>query len=99
MVWPFRNNSVDPKHTALQDEVDMLRLRIADNDSAMFAFNFDVVKVFSIERNIEDKEPVTIIGYLLPDQPSVAQEWYWYCSFEEHQRLVESFKAWKGKTK
>lgn len=70
--------------------------------SASFEFDFNAVKVFSIERNIKDNLPCTIIGYLLPEPAvitednvttkEVVREWYLYCDETQHEALVKSFK-------
>lgn len=76
--------------------------------ASSFSFDFDAVKVFSIERNINDNRPVTIIGYFLPEARIVEQEgnvvtndvvreWYLYCNQEQHEKLVEEFRKAKNK--
>lgn len=67
-----------------------------------FSFDFKAVKVFSIERNIKNQLPCTIIGYLLPEPvvvtegntttKEVVREWYLYCSDTQHEQLVKEFK-------
>lgn len=67
------------------------------------SFDFNAVKVFAVERNINNGRPCTIVGYLLPE-PSVTEdggvitkdvvrEWYIYTNAENHEKLVEAFKA------
>lgn len=68
-----------------------------------FSFDFKAVKAFSIERNIHNNLPVTIIGYFLPEARviendgvvtnDIVREWYLYCSQEQHEKLVEQFDA------
>jgi hypothetical protein len=74
---------------------------INDNISkGPFAFDFKKMNVFSIERNVNANKPCTIIGYILkePKEDSdgskdVVREWYFYCDDEQHNKLVEQFKA------
>ena len=78
----------------------------ADVPASSFAFDFNTVKVFSIERNFNDNRPVTIIGYFLPEARvvendngvitnDVVREWFLYCSQEQHEKLVEEFRKSK----
>lgn len=79
----------------------------ADVPASSFVFDFDTVKVFSIERNYSDNRPVTIIGYLLPEPVTttgedgivvkdVVREWFLYCNQEQHEKIVEKFNNRKG---
>lgn len=71
--------------------------------ASTFSFDFNTVKAFSIERNIHNNLPVTIIGYFLPEARviendgvvtnDIVREWYLYCSQEQHEKLVEQFDA------
>jgi hypothetical protein len=73
--------------------------------SENFEFDFDAVKVFSVERNFKDNVPCTIIGYLLPEPvvftegetstKDVVREWYLYCDSTQHEKIIEQFKASK----
>lgn len=79
--------------------------------TSTFAFDWKFGNAFSIERIHEwnsDNQiyiPTTIIGYLAPtqdespDQKLRVGEWRFYCSQEEHDRLVEDFNAYKAKRK
>ena len=94
-------------YTALQDEVNALRRKIAmiedESTNADFVFDFNKVNAFSIERNwsSDGQRPVTIIGYMLSEPvvmtednvttKDVVREWYMYCSLEQHAKLVEQF--------
>lgn len=79
----------------------------ADVTASTFYFDFNSVKAFSIERNCNDNRPVTIIGFFLPEAriseengfvtTDVIREWYLYCDQEQHEKLVEQFKASKNK--
>lgn len=69
--------------------------------SSTFAFDFDAVRVFSIERMIRDNSPCTVIGYILQEEESKdgvvifnekVKEWYYYCNQEQHESLVKQFK-------
>lgn len=71
-----------------------------------FSFDWKAVNAFSIERIQEwDDElrvylPTTVIGYLSPtsdeDNLKIGQ-WKFYCSQDEHTRLVEDFNKYKAK--
>jgi len=74
----------------LKTQLDAMKKSLSDES---FALDFEVVKVFSIERNIHDGEPCTIIGYLGENQNMI--EWYWYCSARRHKELVEAFENFK----
>lgn len=74
----------------LKTQLDAMKKSLSDEP---FALDFEVVKVFSIERNIHDGEPCTIIGYLGENQNMI--EWYWYCSARRHKELVEAFENFK----
>lgn len=73
--------------------------------SENFEFDFNAVKVFSVERNFKDNMPCTIIGYLLPEPvvftegetstKDVVREWYLYCDSAQHEKIIEQFKASK----
>lgn len=79
----------------------------AEIPASSFSFDFETVNVFSVERNINDNRPVTIIGYLLPEPVTtteesgvvtkdVVREWYLYCNQEQHEKLIEEFNKHKG---
>jgi hypothetical protein len=106
MMWSWEKKEKDIDHTvnkieAKVDELiaerDFLKARLDKFNKALtdepFALDFEVVKVFSIERNIHNDEPCTIIGYLGENQNML--EWYWYCSTRRHKELVEAFENFK----
>lgn len=90
-------NKIEAKVDELIAERDALKKQLEDMTKLLsdepFALDFEVVKVFSIERNIHNDEPCTIIGYLGENQNMV--EWYWYCSSRRHKELVEAFENFK----
>jgi hypothetical protein len=80
--------------------------------SASFAIDWDVMKVFSVERNPSEHVPRTILGYMLSEPAvhtegengeqrvtykDIVREWYLYCSAETHEKLVKEFTDWKNK--
>jgi hypothetical protein len=97
-------------HT-LESELEKLREILAkvnaDIPASSFCFDFDAVKVFSVERNVNNNAPVTIIGYFLPEARviedngvvtnDIVREWYLYCNQEQHEKLVEEFRKSKKK--
>lgn len=68
--------------------------------------DFDLMRVFSIERMVSDNKPCTVIGYFI-NQPTVdngvvanqdvVHQWYLYCNNQRHTELVDQFLAWKAK--
>lgn len=79
-----------------------------DVATSSFAVDFETMNAFSIERLIENSTSKTVIGYLTTDrvagemgntEKKTVREWTFYCSHEEHERLVKEFNAWKAKKK
>ena len=105
---PPAKDEVDYKALAekLQAKVDQLQTRLntayTETGDADFVFNFNAVKVFSVERNWHNDRPCTIVGYVLQEPVTITEdnvttkdvvrEWYLYCSKEQHAKLVEQFK-------
>lgn len=105
---PEAKDEVDYKALAekLQAKVDQLQTRLntayTETGDADFVFNFNAVKVFSVERNWHNDRPCTIVGYVLQEPVTITEdnlttkdvvrEWYLYCSKEQHAKLVEQFK-------
>lgn len=100
-----RTNELEVQLTEASNELIMLKRKIADRDTeetkADFAFDFNVVNAFSIERNVHDGRPCTLIGYMLPTEEvkdgtitnsDKVREWYLYCSMDQHKALVKAFK-------
>lgn len=100
------------KAQELEDRVKQLEAQINEifNETANeeFAFDFNAVNVFSLERNWKDHRPCSIIGYTLSEPytetdgnvqtKEVVREWYLYCSKEQHAKLVEQFRnSMKGR--
>ena len=77
-----------------------------DLATSSFAIDFNRMNVFAIERNVNhDGRPHTIVGHFV-DEPvifeggdvaskSVVHEYTFYCSHEEHERLVKEFTEFK----
>jgi len=75
---------------------------------ASFDFNDENINVFSVERmempsiagvpNISER---TVIGYFIFDENggTIIKEWNLYCSREDHNKLVEEFRAIKKNIK
>lgn len=59
--------------------------------------DFDVLKVFSIERSrMDDNAPLTIIGYVEKIAENVfIKEWYLHINENRHEQLVNEFNVWK----
>lgn len=101
-----RIQELEQELTRRTNDVTNLQSRLKDIEnscrSASFEFDFKAVKVFSVERNIKDNLPCTIIGYLLPEPAvftednvttkEVVREWYLYCDEKQHEALIKAFK-------
>jgi hypothetical protein len=79
---------------ALQEERDQIK---RSSRSAPFSFDFNSVKAFSVERNLDGNLPVTVIGYLLPivtdgKETFAVKEWYLHCDDARHEEIIQAFK-------
>ena len=83
----------------LQQAEDKLEKILHRSMNCEIGFDFNVVKVFSIERNYEEDIPHTIVGYVLPEpsESDRVREWFLYCSDEQHEKLVEEFRKFQQK--
>ena len=63
---------------------------IADCHAADFAVDWDKLNAFSVERHGGEKEAYTIIGYY--DKDGCVDEWKFYCSLAQHNKLAKEFK-------
>lgn len=104
-----KNRRITDLEVELSDkcnEVETLKAKIRSIEdatrSATFHFDFNAVNAFSVERNINNNVPCTIIGYLLPEPvvftegetstKDVVREWYLYCDEKQHESIVKAFK-------
>lgn len=88
-------------HEARCEELaSMINNNVASSD---VHFDFKSMRTFSVERNVHNGKPCTIVGYLLQEpvlssdgemvvMKDVVREWYLYCNQERHQHLVEQFR-------
>lgn len=113
--WEKKNklDNLETQNHILRNEIETLNIKLKNAQSfidkinddigkSSFVFDFKGMKVFSVERNISDNRPVTIIGYLLPEPftteengvvtKDTIREWFLYCDQERHEKLVEEFK-------
>lgn len=79
--------------------LDDIKIRVVEEiderlSKCNFSFNFKKINAFSVERINKDGSLCTIIGYLLGEE---VRQWYFYCSDEMHNSLVEEFDLWKSK--
>lgn len=91
-----KNSQLERRIEELEAELDTLKKGIESEAAvASMEINFANMDVFSIERNVSDNKPVTVIGYWLTDKDGVKSsgEWYLFCSPSTHEKLVEEFKA------
>lgn len=81
-----------------------------DVATSPFTVDFESMNAFSVERMLDNTgaSTKTVIGYFTTDrvasetgntEKKTVHEWTFYCSHEEHERLVKEFNAWKGKKK
>ena len=92
-------------------EYDRFNLVYEELQKSSFSFDWAWGRAFSIERIHEWNEDqkiylaTTVIGYLAPDPTEDDKDklkvgqWCFYCSAEEHTRLVEEFNEYKAKRK
>lgn len=96
----------------LNRQIKDLHQQIADSKNgdvatSSFAINFDVMRVFAIERNIHSNMACTIVGHFVAEpvaftdgnvaDKDVTREWYMYCSQQQHEKLVAEFEAYKAR--
>lgn len=101
---------LERENERLKSKVENLEKVIADVNSALTkakpVIDFDIMRVFSIERLANDNKPCTLIGYFTGEpvaftdgnvaNKDVVHQWYLYCNEERHQELVDQFIAWKA---
>lgn len=63
---------------------------IADCHAAEFVVDWKAMNAFSLERHGGEKEAYTIIGYF--DKDGCVDEWKFYCSLEQHNKLAQEFR-------
>jgi len=61
-----------------------------------FEFDFKSADAFSIERINKSGKNKTIIGYRKTDEGTIG-EWWFDCSFAQHQKLAEQFRRYSKK--
>ena len=101
----------------LESEVKNLKHQISEYDTLIASINsdltkatpildFDLMRVFSIERHVNGNKPCTIVGFFEQEPvlssdgemivtKDVHKEWYLYCNNERHEELVNKFVSWK----
>lgn len=85
------------KYENLSDAYERL---LSDARDTEVEFDFNAVKVFSIER-IPDHDIRTVIGYMVPTNEGgeCVREWVLRISDRRHNELVNRFREWKAKKK
>ena len=96
------NTNLSVANAELQSKVDALQLQIeemrkqaqAEAATASMLIDFTNIDVFSVEHNVRDNMPNTIIGYWVTDKDGVKSnaEWFLFCSNETHEKIVTAFK-------
>lgn len=79
------------------------RQEIRDSE---FAVDWDLIRAFAVERNLDDNgQAITVIGYHLDQTTTIenavttttqVREWYLYCNQTTHDRLVREFREHRG---
>lgn len=108
-----RIKELETENSGLKYTNEKYKERIeGEMSTASFAIDWDAMKAFSVERNMNQGIPYTIIGYMLTEpavhtegeggEPrvtykDVVREWTLYCSIAEHERLIKEFNEWKVK--
>lgn len=102
----IHDSDVELKRVKNELEIANGRLNNIKKTSSSLPFHFDFKKMnaFSIERNFNNHEPCTIIGYVIKEThvsnndgvitttyKDVIKEWYLYCDENEHKKLAEEF--------
>lgn len=80
----------------LQSQLNKLRSQIsAEENAAEVVIDFDQLNPFSVERHTTDGQRCTIIGYF--NCEGKREQWYLYCSLEQHNKLIDQYKAYMWK--
>ena len=105
-------NDLEEENSKLKQQLKNLEQVLAEVNSNLTAakpvLDFDLMRVFSIERHVNNNKPCTIVGFFEKEPvmssdgemiitKDVHKEWYLYCNNERHAELVEEFKQWKTK--
>ena len=106
------NDELKAENEQLKARVEKFEKILAEVNSKLTeakpVIDFDIMRVFSIERMANDNKPCTIIGYFVKEpvmnsdgtqftQKDVVHQWYLYCNDQRHTELVDQFLAWKAK--
>lgn len=98
-------NIFNKKENELNSENDSLRNKIIDlerklneqnqkNRNVSHEVDFKKMQAFSIERAFKNDSWCTVIGYIIPSEPSKVREWNLLCSIEAHEELVKKFREY-----
>lgn len=105
-----RIRDLEKENTKLRDDLRAANELIASINTSITSatpfIDFDSLRVFSIERLIDNNCPTTVIGYW-KEEPVVAEgevvgkkdklhQWYLFCNNERHEEIVTQFKQWKA---
>lgn len=83
------------KKTYLKELTGKIESSLSDElKKSNFSFDFKRMNAFSVERikRKDDKFPITVVGYVHNNE---VREWFFYCSLDAHDSLVEEFNLWK----
>ena len=107
-----RIEELETENKSLKQQIKNTEQMIAEINSELTAakpvLDFDLMRVFSIERHVNNNKPCTIVGFFEKEPvmssdgemivtKDVHKEWYLYCNTARHTELVEEFKQWKTK--
>lgn len=106
------NEELKAENVKLKSRVEGLENMLEEINSEITAakpiLDFDTMRIFSIERHVNNNKPCTIIGFWVKEpvlssdgemivEKDAHKEWYLYCNTERHTELVNDFVAWKAK--
>lgn len=106
-----RNTALAEDVKRLQDTISRMTAenqdaKLKDVATSTFAIDFNKMRVCALERNMHNGMVCTIIGHLIAEPvgdtgkfKEHVKEYYFYCSQEQHEKLIKEFEAHKKSTK
>lgn len=116
--WKIEKSDMKVRIGELEKELAGVKQQLANSNKVIddinnelrdteFALDFNIFRVFSIERNVSNNKPCTIIGYYMNEpvissdgemvvNRDVVKEWTLYCSDRVHRKLIDEFNQHKA---
>lgn len=66
-----------------------------DLHKSTFEIDFGAMNIVSIERTPLNGQAITILGYIKGDRN--IEQWHFFCSQEEHEKLARKYQEYLGK--